>query len=56
MASAVLSNNCIVDIPKEIYFPINKDVDVCYNNVKRYDMHNLVKEYVGLFRKTLGEK
>ena len=26
------------------------------NNVKRYEMHNLVEDYLNLFAKTLGEK
>ena len=34
----------------------NKDIDICYNNVKIYEMHNLVKDYVKLFLKTLGEE
>ena len=56
MATAVLNENCIVDIPKNIYFPVNSDIKVCYNNVKRFEMHNLVEEYVDLFTKTFGEK
>ena len=55
MADAVLGDNCIVDMPKEIYFPINKDIDVCYNNVKVYEMRNLVEDYIKLFQKILGE-
>jgi glycosyltransferase involved in cell wall biosynthesis len=56
MATAVLNKNCVVDIPKNMYFPINNDINICYNNVKRYDMHNLVEEYAGLFTKTIGEQ
>ena len=56
MADAVLNENCIVDLPKNIYIPVNNDVEFCYNNVKRYEMHNLVEEYLNLFAKVLGEK
>ncbi|HAI42384.1 MAG TPA: hypothetical protein DCM40_31885 [Maribacter sp.] len=55
MATAVLDNNCIVDIPENVYFPINDDVEACYNNVKVFEMHSLVEDYVKLFSKTLGE-
>tara|TARA_R110000824_G_scaffold14726_9_gene62490 strand:+ start:3664 stop:4590 length:927 start_codon:yes stop_codon:yes gene_type:complete len=56
MASAVLSSDCVIELPKEIYFPINKDIEFCYNNVKSYEMQNLVEKYVSLFSKVVGEK
>ena len=54
MASAVLSGNCIVDVPEDMYYPVNEDLEICYNNVKAYEMHNLVEDYVELFKKTCG--
>jgi len=55
MATAILNKNCIVDMPKEFYIPVNNDVEICYNNVKTYDMNILVDEYVDLFTKTIRE-
>ena len=54
MASAVLNENCIVDVPEDMYYPVNEDLEICYNNVKAYEMHNLVEDYVELFKKTCG--
>jgi glycosyltransferase involved in cell wall biosynthesis len=55
MATAILNKNCVVDLPKNIHIPVNDDVEICYNNVKRYEMHNFVEEYVNLFKETFGE-
>ena len=54
MATVVLSENCIVDIPESMYYPVNEDLEICYNNAKTYEMHNLVEKYVELFKKTCG--
>jgi len=56
MATSVLSENCIVDLPNNMYTPVKNDVETCYNNAKRFEMRNLAEEYVSLFQKTLGEK
>lgn len=56
MATAVLSENCVIDVPENIYFPVNSDVEFCYNNVKKYEMKNLVEHYLEFFKKTFKEK
>ena len=56
MAAAVLNKNCVVDMPEKIYMPVNNDVEVCYNNVKSYDMYTLVNKYISLFTNVLGKK
>tara|TARA_R100000008_G_C3580531_1_gene168189 strand:+ start:686 stop:1609 length:924 start_codon:yes stop_codon:yes gene_type:complete len=51
MARDVLNDNCIVEIPENVYYPVNKDVEYCYNNVERYEMNSLVEEYLNLFHR-----
>ena len=55
MARAVLNSQCIVDVPHQIYFPLEKDVDWCYNNVRQFELKNCVEEYEAMFFDLLQE-
>jgi glycosyltransferase involved in cell wall biosynthesis len=55
MARDTLNENCIVNMPKNIYIPSVNDVECCYKKVKKYEMHEYVKEYVSFFAEILGE-
>jgi len=55
MASAVLSKECVVDIPENLYFPLDDDINWCYNNVKQFELQNCIKRYEEMFVKLLQE-
>ena len=45
-----MSENCIIDIKNEIYFPNDEDVDECHNKVKKYNIQKHIDKYVEFFR------
>tara|TARA_R100000008_G_scaffold1821_2_gene1459 strand:- start:6888 stop:7808 length:921 start_codon:yes stop_codon:yes gene_type:complete len=55
MARDTLSDNCIINMPNNIYIPSPNDVECCYEKVKKYEMHKYIKEYVNFFLNVLGE-
>jgi len=55
MASAVLPSSCIMDIPKKIKIPRDKDVEMCYNNVMEFEIKNQSMKYIEMFQNLLGE-
>ena len=55
MARDTLNDNCIINMPKNIYIPSLDDVECCYRKVKKYEMHEYVEQYVNFFTKVLGE-
>lgn len=55
MASMVLNDRCVVNMPKNIYIPVKEDVEICYDNVKRYEVSTAANNYVNLFKSVLGE-
>ena len=55
MAKDTLSDNCIINMPNNIYIPNTDDVEYCYEKVKKYEMHECIKEYVSFFQNVLGE-
>jgi glycosyltransferase involved in cell wall biosynthesis len=56
MASAVLNENCILDIPNEIYYPTDEDVDICHTNVKEFELRNIIEEYQNMFFRIMEAK
>lgn len=50
MATAVLTENCLVDIENDMYFPNKEDTDKNFENVKEYEIHNQLKKYEKMFR------
>ena len=53
MASAVLSENCIIDVTNTTYFPAQEDVEFNYKNVSNFELQKHVDRYVDLFRSIL---
>lgn len=53
MASVVLSKNCIVDVPNEIYYPTKEDVEENYRNVQNIDIRTLKNEYLKVFEEVI---
>tara|TARA_Y100000310_G_scaffold140279_1_gene139638 strand:+ start:3899 stop:4819 length:921 start_codon:yes stop_codon:yes gene_type:complete len=49
MATAILHENCIVDVPNELYFPLKSDVEWCYNNVQQFEIKSLINKYIDVF-------
>jgi len=49
MATAVLNDNCIVDVPNNLYLPLKSDVERCYNNVQQFEIKYLVNKYAEMF-------
>jgi glycosyltransferase involved in cell wall biosynthesis len=56
MASAVLSENCVIDIPNEIYTPTVKDIEFNYQNVQKFELHTQVPKYNNMFRDVLERR
>ena len=50
IAESIMSENCIIDIKNEIYFPNDEDVDECHNKVKKYNIQKHIDKYVEFFR------
>jgi glycosyltransferase involved in cell wall biosynthesis len=55
MAKDTLIDNCIINMPSDIYIPSIDDVEYCYEKVEKYEMHEYIKEYVNFFQNVLGE-
>ena len=49
-AEFLLNENCIVDIPNEVYLPTEKDVEENFNIVQNYDIMKHVEKYEELLR------
>ena len=49
IASSILDKKCIVDVPKELYFPVKADVESCYNNVLRYKLDTHINQFKKFF-------
>lgn len=56
MASAVLAEPCIVDLPKKMYFPLKEDVELCYYNVKKYELIECAELYKKMFINIFKER
>tara|TARA_Y100000034_G_scaffold136538_1_gene213689 strand:- start:82 stop:1002 length:921 start_codon:yes stop_codon:yes gene_type:complete len=51
----ILSENCIINIPNEQYFPIESDIDYGFKQVKKYEIRSHKKNYINLFESVLGK-
>ena len=49
VASKILCENCIIDIPNEIYYPTPEDVELNFKNVQQYN----IKQHKNIFYKML---
>ena len=56
MASEVLSEKCIVDIKKDIYYPTEEDIKYNYKNVQKYELKEHMKKYREFFTRIYSEK
>ena len=50
VANKVVSENCIIDIMNDIYYPNKNDIEECYNKVKKYNIQKHINEYVDFFK------
>jgi|ETNvirnome_2_300_1030623.scaffolds.fasta_scaffold00125_17 glycosyltransferase involved in cell wall biosynthesis len=50
MASAVLNDNCIIDVHNDMYCPTEEDVEECYKNALKYDIKKHVQKYIDFFK------
>jgi glycosyltransferase involved in cell wall biosynthesis len=53
MARDVLADNCIIDIPNDLYYPLDKDIKSCYNKTNAYELKKKAEEYHKMFSKVL---
>ena len=53
MARDTLADSCIIDIPNNIYYPIDRDIEICYDKTHNYELKKKVKEYHEMFSKIL---
>lgn len=53
IASQTVSESCIIDVSKEIYFPTEKDVKYNYNNIEKFRIENHGKLYLDFFKEVL---
>jgi glycosyltransferase involved in cell wall biosynthesis len=51
VATEILCENCIVDIPNEVYYPTPEDVEMNFKNVLSFD----IKQHKNVFHKMLEE-
>jgi len=56
MAPVVLNERCINNIPENIYFPLDEDIEWCYNNVKKFELRNCIKKYEEMFFNIMQER
>jgi len=52
-AADVLCDNCIIDIPSEVYYPTVQDVNLNFDNVQGYNILRHACEYERVLRKIL---
>lgn len=50
MAADILTENCLVDIKNDMYFPTKEDADKNFENVIEYEIHNQLEKYEKMFR------
>ena len=53
LAKKILCKNCIVDIPNEIYYPTISDIELNFNNVKKYNIRVHKDEYFKMLNEVL---
>ena len=49
VARKILCDNCIVDIPNEVYYPTKEDIDLNFSKVKSYTIEVHKEEYFKMF-------
>jgi len=54
VASKILHQNCIINIPHEIYYPTNEDIELNFNNVQRYNIKKHKDEYIKMLKEVLS--
>ena len=53
LATKILCENCIIDIPHRTYYPSDSDVDLNFKNVQPYNIKNHKKNYYKMLEKIL---
>lgn len=51
VASDILSENCVFDVAKKIYYPTKEDIEKSYKNVLKYNIEEHVKKYIDFFQR-----
>ena len=54
VASRVLCANCIVDIPHDVYYPTNSDIEMNFKNVQKYNIKYHKETYRKMLEKIIG--
>ena len=54
VASKILHQNCIIDIPNEIYYPTSEDIELNFDNVQRYNIEKHKNEYIEMLKEVLS--
>lgn len=56
IASSVLSSNCVIDVKSDVYYPTVEDVEECWEKVQNFELKELSKQYIRLFKKVSNLK